>query len=93
LIGRTIACSATNGAKCCARQASPLYVQAPSAYKTADSLTLPCSYRRYTVSPSALQPNQRPCAFPSASHSAKDVVPLVHVATPTHAEPPAISPS
>ena len=88
LIGTTIARSAAKGAKS-ARQTLLSYVQVPSAYKTAYSLQMPCSYRRYAVCPPALQPNQRPCDFPSASHSANHVYPSVYVATPTQAEPPA----
>jgi hypothetical protein len=58
LIGRTIAFSATKGAKSARQglplysQAAPLYAQVP-LYKYACSLRLPCSYRSYHVSPSA----------------------------------------
>jgi hypothetical protein len=92
LIGTTFACSAMKGAKS-ALHHSPLYVQVPSAYKTASSFSLPCSNRRYPVSPSASQFKTRPCSFPSASHSTKNVVPSVDVATPTHAERLAMLPA
>ena len=54
-IGRTFALSLTKGGKS-ALQTSPLYAQVPSKYKAAVSLELPCSNRKYSVSPSAQQP-------------------------------------
>jgi hypothetical protein len=92
LIGTTFACSCTKGAKS-ARQALPLYAQVPSGNKDACSLRLPCSHRKYRVSPTAGQVKTRPCSIPSASHSTKSVYPLGHVCTPTHAEPWAMLPA
>ena len=52
LIGTTFARRAAKGAKS-ARQTLLLYLQVPSARKTASSLRLPSSHRRYHVSPPA----------------------------------------